>query len=91
MALLEDLFKGNILTAAAVGVGAVLLAPTIGQVLRPAAKAVIKGGILAYQSLGELGETAGDLLVEASAEMEQVPGTEDAAAVANAPRRQQPR
>jgi hypothetical protein len=44
MALLEDAFKGNPLTGLAIGIGALLLAPMIGQVLRPAAKAVIKGG-----------------------------------------------
>ena len=53
MALLEDLFKGNLLTAVAVGIDAVLLAPAAGQVLRPAAKAVIKGGMLAYRGLAE--------------------------------------
>src|SRR6202171_5223066 len=64
MALLEDVFKGNVLTVAAIGLGALLLAPTIGQVLRPAAIAVIKGGMLAYQGLAELGEGAGDLAAE---------------------------
>ena len=71
MALLEDLFKGNLLTAVAVGLGAVLLGPAAGQVLRPAAKAVIKGGMLAYRGLAELGEMASDLVAEAGAELEQ--------------------
>jgi len=71
MVLLGDLLKGNPLTALAIGVGAVLLAPTIGSLLRPAAKAVIKGGILAYQGLAEFGETASDLVAEARADMEQ--------------------
>jgi hypothetical protein len=72
MALLEDVFRGNLLTGLlAVGLGAYLLAPTVGQVLRPAVKAVIKGGILAYQGLAELGETASDLVAEARAEFEQ--------------------
>jgi hypothetical protein len=76
MALLEDVFKVNVLTGLVVGLGAVLLAPTIGQVLRPAVKAVIKGGILAYQGLAELGETASDLVAEARAEFEQQGDTE---------------
>jgi hypothetical protein len=67
MALLEDVFKGNALTGIAIGLGAILLAPTVGQLLRPAAKAVIKGGMLAYQGLAELGETATDLVAEARA------------------------
>ncbi len=49
MAMLDDILKGYMLTAVAVGLGAVLLAPLAGPVLRPAAKAAIKGGILAYQ------------------------------------------
>jgi hypothetical protein len=31
MALLEDVFKGNALTGIAIGLGAILLAPTVGQ------------------------------------------------------------
>jgi hypothetical protein len=80
MALLEDVFKGNALTGIAIGLGALLLAPTLGQLLRPAAKAVIKGGMLAYQGayqgLAELGETASDLVAEARAELEQKGDTE---------------
>jgi len=69
MAMLDDLFKGNMLTAVAVGLGAVFLAPLAGPVLRPAAKAAIKGGVLAYQSLAEIGETLGDIVAEAQAEV----------------------
>ena len=71
MALLEDLFKGNMLTGVAVGLSAVLLAPAAGQVLRPAAKAVIKGVMLAYRGLAGLGEMASDLVAEAGAELAQ--------------------
>jgi hypothetical protein len=71
MALLDDLFKGNPLTGIAIGIGAYLLAPTIGPALRPAAKAVIKAGILAYQGLAELGEMASDLAAEAQSELNQ--------------------
>jgi hypothetical protein len=78
MVLLEDLFQGTLMTGLAIGLGALLLAPVVGQVLRPAAKAVIKGGMVAYQGLAELGEVAGDLVAEARAELE--PGGETAAA-----------
>ena len=71
MAMLDDLFKGNPLTGIAIGIGAYLLAPTIVPVARPAAKAVIKAGILAYQGVAELGEMATDLLAEAQSEFEQ--------------------
>ena len=75
MALIEDMFKGNLATGLAVGIGAVLFAPTViqsvGQVLRPAAKAIIKGGLVFYrETLSEIGEMAGDLLAEARAELE---------------------
>lgn len=78
MALLEDMFKGGggAMTGIAVGVGALMLAPTvlpaIGQVLRPAAKAVIKGGLVLYrETVSEIGEVASDLFAEARAELEQ--------------------
>jgi hypothetical protein len=76
MALIEDMFKGNLATGLAVGIGAVLLGPTVietvGRVLRPAAKAVIKGGMVFYrETLSEVGEMVSDLLAEARAELEQ--------------------
>jgi hypothetical protein len=72
MALIEDMFKGNLATGLAVGIGAVLLGPTVmqtaGRILRPAAKAVIKGGLVFYrETLSEVGEIASDLLAEAHA------------------------
>ena len=79
MALLDDLFKGNVVTALAVGVGGALLAPLVApavtNVLRPAAKAVIKGGILAYdkgrEAAAQLGETTSDIAAEARADLAQ--------------------
>lgn len=76
---LDDVFKNNVTTAVAVGVGAALLAPTLlpalGRVARPAAKAAIKGGILAYErsreSIAELGEMAEDTYAEARAELHE--------------------
>ena len=91
MALLEDVFKGNVRTVAAIGLGALLLAPTIGQVLRPAAIAVIKGGMLVYQGLAELGEVAGDLTAEARAELEPEGDTGAEPSPPAAPRARPPR
>lgn len=72
MAFFEDMFKGDPLTGVVVGIGAVVLAPTVGRVLRPAAKAVIKGGLVLYrETLAEVGEAASDLVAEARAELEQ--------------------
>ena len=67
--MFEDLLKGNPLTVVAVGLGAVLLAPMAGQVLRPMVKEVIKGGMLAYRGLAELGQTMGDIMAEAQHEL----------------------
>lgn len=74
MALLEDMFKGNAVTGIAVGLGAVLLGPTvlpaIGRALRPVAKAAIKGGMVLYrETFAEIGEAASDLVAEARNEL----------------------
>jgi Protein of unknown function (DUF5132) len=76
MALIEDVFKGNLATGLAVGIGAVLFGPTVvqtvGRALRPAAKTIIKGGLVFYrETLSEVGEMASDLVAEARAELEQ--------------------
>jgi hypothetical protein len=78
MALLEDMFKGNAVTGLAVGLGTVMLAPTLlpaaGRVLRPAAKAVIKGGMVLYrETIAEVGELASDLVAEARSELNAEP------------------
>jgi hypothetical protein len=76
MALLEDMFKGNAVTGIAVGVAAAVLGPTlfptIGRALRPAAKSVIKGGMMLYeQTIAGIGDLTGDLVAEARSELEQ--------------------
>jgi len=73
------LLGGNLKTgtAMAVGAGVVLLAPVIipavASVLRPVAKAVIKGGILAYENariaVAETKETIEDIAAEARSEI----------------------
>lgn len=63
--------------AVALGAAAVLLAPLVlpivGAVLKPVAKSVIKGGILAFESakvaLAETQETVEDIVAEAKAEI----------------------
>jgi hypothetical protein len=80
MALFEDMFKGgNIVTGVAIAVGAAvivpLVAPAVGGMLRPLAKAVIKGGLVAYdygrQAVAQAGEMASDLTAEVRAEANQ--------------------
>jgi len=75
MALWKDLFKGSTVTGVAVGLGALILAPTVlpavGRVIRPAVKAAIKGGMVFYrETLAEVGEVASDLVAEARSELE---------------------
>jgi hypothetical protein len=78
------LINGVSVSGLAVGAGVVLLAPIvipmIGAVLKPVAKAMIKGGLIAYESakvsLAETKETIEDLAAEAKAEMAQQPAQE---------------
>jgi hypothetical protein len=74
------LLNGSLsVSSLAVGAGVVLLAPivipVVGAVLKPVAKAVIKGGLLAYEgakvSIAETKETIEDLAAEAKSEMDQ--------------------
>jgi len=76
MALFDDLLKGNAVTGLAVGAAAMVLGPTlfpaIGRFLRPAAKTVIKGGIIVYrETLAGIGELTTTLVEEAKSELEQ--------------------
>lgn len=78
MAGLDDLFKGNIVTGLAVGVGVAILAPVVVPILasvgKPLAKSMIKSGILLYEksreTAAELGEVFEDLVAEAKVELE---------------------
>ena len=73
MALLDDLAKGSPV-GLVVGVGAGLLAPALAPaitgVLRPAAKAVMRTGIMLYRGAMEpLGAAVGELVAEAQVEL----------------------
>jgi hypothetical protein len=76
MALFDDLLKGNAITGLAVGAAAMILGPTlfpaVGRMLRPAAKTVIKGGLVLYrETLAGIGELTNGLVEEAKNELEQ--------------------
>jgi hypothetical protein len=76
MALFDDLLKGNAVTGLAVGAAAMVLGPTLfpalGRFLRPAAKTVIKGGMVVYrETLAGIGELTTSLVEEARSELEQ--------------------
>jgi hypothetical protein len=81
MALIEDMFKGNLAAGLAIGVGAIIVGPTairtLVGVLRPAAKTLIKSGMVFYrETLSEIGEMATDLVAEARAELDQEAGAD---------------
>ena len=74
MALFENMLRGNAVTGVAVGLAAVVLAPTllpaVGRVLRPAVKTVLKGGIMLYEeAIAGIGEFTSDLVEEARSEL----------------------
>ncbi|HTN44573.1 MAG TPA: DUF5132 domain-containing protein [Nitrospiria bacterium] len=77
MALLDNGFRGNLLTGLAIGIGAAILAPVVipavAAVAKPLAKAALKGGILLYdrgkEAVAEAGEVIEDLMAETKAEI----------------------
>jgi hypothetical protein len=88
MALLDGLLRKNVITGLAIGVGVIALAPIVlpglVRVVKPAAKAALKGGLVVVargrEALAELGEATEDILAEAKAEL-----AEEAAAAMAAP------
>ena len=72
-----DLFEDLGIPGIAAGVGAVVLAPVLIPVVakasKPVAKALIKGGIIAYKksrsAIAETGEVLEDLVAEAKVEL----------------------
>lgn len=77
MALLDGLLRKNVITGLAIGVGVIALAPIVlpglVRVVKPAAKAALKGGLVVVargrEALAELGEATEDILAEAKAEL----------------------
>ena len=90
MGLFDDVFKGNVVTGLAIGIGAAVLGPAvlpvIAGVAKPVVKAAIKGGIILYEkgkeTFAEMGEVVEDLVAEAKSEVEEA---HKAAAAAVAP------
>lgn len=78
MAFWEDAFEGPFGTSLGVGIGIALvgpiLVPVVGGMLRPVAKAAIKGGLLLAEAGREgaerLNEMSGDVMAEARSEFE---------------------
>lgn len=66
---------GGAIVGAVVAVAAPSIITGIGQVLRPVAKGIIKGGVVTFTAVSELvsetGEQFNDLVAEAKAELHQ--------------------
>jgi len=81
VALWENGLSGNLMTGLGIGIGATVLAPAlltaVGTVVRPVAKAAIKGGIVLYdmgrEAAAEIRETTEDITAEARAELAAQP------------------
>ncbi|MGC9504061.1 DUF5132 domain-containing protein [Baaleninema sp.] len=69
----EDLLENVGLPGIAAGIGLIVLAPFAVKATKPLAKAVVKGGIVAYEKskgfLAETGEVFEDMVAEARAEL----------------------
>ena len=94
MALWDDVFKGNVVTGLAIGIGAAVLGPVVLPVIagaaKPLVKAAIKGGIVLYEkgreTVAEVGEVLEDIVAEAKAEVAEE--HEKAMAVSSVPEEQ---
>jgi hypothetical protein len=76
MAFFEELAKGellsgNVLAGLAIGAAALVLAPFAAPLLRPITKAVVKGGIYAYDGAVELYTQAAGGVTELGAEAQR--------------------
>jgi hypothetical protein len=82
----ENLFEELGTPGIIAGVGAIIAAPFVIPVLKPVAKAAIKGGIVAYEKskavLSETGELLEDLVAEAKAELEESRSQEEVNSIA---------
>ena len=73
----EDLLEDLGISGIAAGVGAIVLSPilipAVAKATKPVAKALIKGGIIAYKksrsAIAETGEVLEDLVAEVQAEL----------------------
>jgi len=80
MAFADNIFKGgNIVTALAIGVGSLILAPVVIPaavgIVKPIARVAVRGGVALYAKgrtmAAEAGEAMSDLVAEAKAELDQ--------------------
>jgi hypothetical protein len=72
--MLDDVLKGgNLVTGLVIGAGTLIIWPVVSPILRPLAKATVKGGILGYREATRLYARAasdfGDIIKEAAEEL----------------------
>ncbi|MDJ0718816.1 MAG: DUF5132 domain-containing protein [Prochloraceae cyanobacterium] len=69
---LQRIYQDNPTRTIAIGLGVVVCAPIVLPLLKPVAKATIKGGVNLYEktkgAIAEAGEVIGDIVAEAKAE-----------------------
>lgn len=70
---IKSMYQNDPIKTIAIGVGAVILAPTVASLLKPVVKATIKTGVILYQktkeTIAETSEQIEDLVAEAKAEV----------------------
>ncbi|MBP0021815.1 MAG: DUF5132 domain-containing protein [Cyanobacteria bacterium SBLK] len=70
---IRQMYRDNPTRAIAIGVGVLVVAPTVLPLLKPVAKATVKTGLSLYEkakgTMAETGEAFGDLVAEAKAEL----------------------
>ncbi|MDY7015321.1 MAG: DUF5132 domain-containing protein [Cyanobacteriota bacterium] len=69
----KQAYQNNPTRTIAIGIGAVILVPALVPLVKPLAKATIKGGVSLYEktkgAIAETSEALGDLVAEAKAEV----------------------
>jgi hypothetical protein len=93
---MRNTYRNNPALTLAMGIGAVILAPTVIPLVKPLAKSAIKSGVTFYEktkgAVAETGEVIGDIVAEAKAEVaaEQAKKASMAAGLMSAPNTKQP-
>lgn len=91
-------YRSGVVTGIAISLGAMLLSPILRPAMarwgRPAMKAVVKSGLVAYatgrERVAEIGETVSDIMAEAQFELAAEQAAQTAGAEQPAPAPQEP-
>lgn len=80
MSIFDNGWKGNIISGLAIGIGSAVLAPIVipilASIVKPVAKASIKGGLIIYEkgkeAIAEAQEVVEDLVAEARSDLAEM-------------------